>query len=171
VLYDVQSESSETKIKPILGAWIIMHRKNNKPQPMSAPVTDLVSQSLIDDINSTYDDPVGSSLEKRQPKKYSVVWIESLNRPGITMVDGHPEYGFLDIFMRKSAAQESLHHFRKQHRWNSVDLSIREMTLREAIDLCLGMPTPVQLVREMGVVKEVIAVLINGMQSDKVIRL
>lgn len=45
------------------------------------------------------------------------------------------------------------------------------MTLREAIDLCLGMPTPVQLVREMGVVKEVIAVLINGMQSDKVIRL
>jgi hypothetical protein len=171
VLYDVQSESSETKIKPILGAWIIMHRKNNKPQPMSAPVTDLVSQSLIDDINSIYDDPVESSLEKRRPKKYSVVWIESLNRPGITMVDGHPEYGFLDIFMRKSAAQESLHHFRKQHRWNSVDLSIREMTLREAIDLCLGMPTPVQLVREMGVVKEVIAVLINGMQSDKVIRL
>ncbi len=171
MLYDVQSESSETKIKPILGAWIIMHRKNNKPQPMSAPVTDLVSQSLIDDINSIYDDPVESSLEKRRPKKYSVVWIESLNRPGITMVDGHPEYGFLDIFMRKSAAQESLHHFRKQHRWNSVDLSIREMTLREAIDLCLGMPTPVQLVREMGVVKEVIAVLINGMQSDKVIRL
>jgi hypothetical protein len=171
VLYDVQSESSETKIEPILGAWNIMHKQNNIPRPMSAPSADLVSQSLIDDINSIYDDPVESSLEKRRPKKYSVVWIESLNRPGITMVDGHPEYGFLDIFMRKSAAQEELHSFRTRHRWNPEDLSIREMTLREAIELCLGIPTPIKLVRKMGVVEVVIAVLINGMQSDKVIRL
>jgi hypothetical protein len=171
VLYDVQSESSETKIEPILGAWIIMHKKNNHSQPVSAPVADLVSQSLIDDINSIYDDPVESSLEKRRPKKYSVVWIESLNRPIIVMAEDHPEYGFVEIYMRKSAAREDLQDFRKHHRWSPEDLSIREMTLREAIELCLGMPTPINLVREMGEVEKLLGVVINGVQSDKVIRL
>ena len=123
---------------------------------------DSVTTTLIDDIDSICDDPIGRSLEKRRPKIYFVIWIESLDRPVVMLMDPHERLAAVVIFTREDLAYEFLEKFADQHFWSCGDLSVRRMTLEHSMQVARSIRTPMYAGLQSFELKSITGVLIIG---------
>jgi hypothetical protein len=140
---------------------------NSKSQsPMVQPSQLEISQSLLDSVNSVTDDPFNLGETKRKPKKYSLLWICSRQRPIVTIQDDSNDC-YLTLYTSQSLALQEHARFCHSNSWPDSDVEVRKYTFAEALELARSIQLPIVLVRDLGVRTTLNGVLVE-MKNDKV---
>lgn len=131
------------------------------PFPCFLPTATLLGIPEIETPSIESVDPLIQAIESASPEEFFLFWIESLNRPMVTILDDEPTPGYISLYVTREDADRAWRGMRRFWRWRGIKIEIWPTTLLDALSMARNLPMPTVLLGKLGVCQRMGGILIE----------